>query len=586
MTLARLVLVPIVLSGVAGLWIRGDTTTTTLEYTIRYRPEPDPATLTVRLIATGLPASGGRVSAQLENWGEWTSAPYPYLRNLRVDGREVAYDRSGVFAVPATALADGRLEVRYDLVVQRHGTPEHQARPLLPYRGDHHVLAFTSNTLVGLAVDGVPAPARVTVRLEAAADQSVFSGWAGLSAGPQSGAAPATLSAGNGLFAIGTSFGHTAAEVDGTVLEVAQFAAGPDVTGAIAEVARAVIASATRATGRGPRNPVRIFVEDRPGGGTHTDLGLVIHHPGGLPLSDPATELLAHELLHEWLGSQLVGDESLTWFMEGFTTYLALWHATSGGPLSPGRFGERILEVERQARASASWGRRTFAEPGVDWRDDDGPNETMAYRGGALLAFVVDVELRRRSGRTVSALVRGLLESAPRDFELTHVRDAMTQLGLADLYDRSIAGTHMPDALPLLLSLGYEQATESAALTYLGIEARYDGPAGSDDVVPAVVTAVDSAGPAAAAGVRPGDRIVGFGARRGNPPALGPDAPARYRFGLSVIPSGARSVPLEVSRAGAAVRIEVAPVLVRGGQRPVLRWNADRRSGFFDPPPP
>ncbi len=520
---------------------------------------------------------------RLANWGEWTSAPYTYLRNLRIDGRAVTHDASGVISVPSELLADGRLDIGYDLVVQPHDAPEYASRPLLPYRTDTYAFAFVSNTLVRFTVDGGPIDADVTVRIEAAPDQQVFTGWNGFSVGTQTASAPATLSTGNGIFAIGRSFARTTSTIDGTALEVVQAASGPDATTAVAEAARAVMRSAARATGRGPWGPVRIFIERARGIGTHTDFGLVIGRPESLPLPDGTTELLAHELLHDWLGSYLVSDGSLVWFYEGFTDYLANWHGTAAGLFTRDRFADRILAFEREARTSTSLGRVAFAQAGVNWRDGDGPNERMAYKGGALLAFVIDVELRRR-GESVSSIIRELLKSGSREYGLADIRDAMARLGVSDIYENSIAGTQLPAARPLLLDMGFVDMTQPAALTYLGIEARYEGAADSVDVVPAIVTAIDSAGPAAKAGVRPGDRIVSYGNRRGDPPRLGPGAPSRFQFGLNVIPSGARSIRMEIRRDGKPMQIEVAPVRIGGGQRMSMRWNPERRTDFFDQP--
>jgi hypothetical protein len=175
----------------------------TLHYTIRYRQEVSPATLSVQLDAAGLHAANGRLVVRLANWGEWTSAPYTYLRNLRIDGRAVTHDANGVIAVPGELLADGRLDMRYDLVVQPHGTPEHRRRRLLPHSTDTYAFAFVSNTLVRFTVDGGPIDADVTVRVEAAPDQHIFTGWNGFSVGTQAAAAPATLTSDNGIFAIG-----------------------------------------------------------------------------------------------------------------------------------------------------------------------------------------------------------------------------------------------------------------------------------------------------------------------------------------------------------------------------------------------
>jgi hypothetical protein len=381
-----------------------------LDYTIRYQQESSPATLSVQLNAAGLHETNGPLVVRLANWGEWTSAPYTYLRNLRIDGRAVTHDASGVISVPRELLADGRLDMTYDLVVQPHGAPEHAPRPLLPYRTDTYAFAFVSNTLVRFTVEGGPIDAAVTVRVEAAPDQHIFTGWNGFSVGTHTAAAPATLSSDNGIFAIGRSFDRTTSTIDGTPLEVVQAAPGPDATTAVAEAARAVMLSATRATGRGPRGPVRIFIQTARGVGTHTDFGVVISRLEGplLPLPDYMTEHLAHELLHDWLGSRLLGDGSVVWFYEGFTEYLANWHGTATGLFTRDRFADRILSFEREARTNSSLGRVAFAQPGINWRDGDGPNERMAYKGGALLAFVVDVELRRR-GQSVSAIIRELL---------------------------------------------------------------------------------------------------------------------------------------------------------------------------------
>jgi hypothetical protein len=542
--------------------------------------------LSVHLDASGLHAAKGPLVVQLANWGEWTSASYTYLRSLRIDGRVVTHDANGIIAVPPELLADGQLEMRYDLLVQPFGTPEHAPRPLLPYRTDTYVFAFTTNTLARMSVDGGALDADVTVRVEAAPDQHVFTGWNGFSVGTQTAAAPATLSTGNGILAIGRSFYRATSTIDGTPLEVVQGAPGPDATTAVEEAARAVLLSATRATGRGPSGPVRIFIETARGIGTHTDLGSVFSRPRGvslLPLPEGTTELLAHELLHEWLGSQLVGDGSVVWFYEGFSDYLANWHGTAAGLFTRDRFADRILSFEREARTQSSLGRLAFAEPGINWRDGDGPNERMAYKGGALLAFVLDVELRRR-GRSVSAIVRELLASGSREYQLADIRDAMTRLGLSDIYERSIVGTHVPAAHPLLLELGFVETTQQTTLTYLGIEARYAGPTDATDVVPAIVTAIDSAGPAALVGLRPGDRILGYGDRRGDPPQLGPGAPTRFQFGLNVIPSGARSVTLDILRDGTPMQIELSPIRIGGGQRTSMRWNAERQTDFFDSP--
>ncbi len=558
----------------AALFLPNQQPAARVEYTIRYDRERSPALLSVGVTATGLPRSD-RLVARLANWGEWTAAPYEYVRNLRVDGRAVVLDSTGAWRVPPALLGDRRLDITYDLMVQPAGTAEHYAHKLLPARSDHHLFAFARNTLIGLLADTIPLDAGVTVRVESSPGDRVFADWASLSAPtPPASPVPAPdLPFSNGLFAIGRSRGHAIAEVNGTVLEVVQFAGGPDSAAAVAQVARTLLASYAEATGRGPGGRVTIVIDGSHRGGTATPYGLV--------MSRFNPEVLAHELFHHWLGGHhLVGDESVVWFYEGFTDYLALWHAAATGVISPNRFGERMLEIDANARASAL-GRIAFADSGIVWRDNDGPNETMAYKGGTLLALMVDARLRQ-TGRTANALIRHLIDTGPRHFRLTHIREAFAALGLDDLYRESVAGTQMPAIRPVLRDLGFDQIEQPAALTYLGIEARFDG-TDPRTPVPAVVTALDSAGPAARAGVLVGDRIVGLqGNRRDDPPELGPGAPSRYRFALNVIPSGARSVTLDLERDGRPLQVEVAPVLTAGGRRFPLRWNPGRGTGFFD----
>jgi hypothetical protein len=148
-----------------------------------------------------------------------------------------------------------------------------------------------------------------------------------------------------------------------------------------------------------PEDPVRLFIAPWEGGGTMTDHGCIVGAPGALDdgLAPDYVRLLAHELFHIWLGGYLSpDDESLVWFHEGFTEYCAVWHVAASGLASREWFAERIAIMDAETRASEAYGRVAFADPAVSWRDDNGPNETLGYRGGALLAFCADQELRRQ----------------------------------------------------------------------------------------------------------------------------------------------------------------------------------------------
>ncbi|HEX5043313.1 MAG TPA: hypothetical protein VFV75_10435 [Candidatus Polarisedimenticolaceae bacterium] len=518
----------------------------------------------------------------LPDWGEWTTARDPYVRDFRIDGSPFSFDAAGQVVVPRALVADGQIVVTYQLRVRDAASEAHLERRLLPYRDGAHLFGFATNTLAELLVDGRPIQRPSIISIEAAPDDAIFTGWGGHAMGRQTAGASAELLTDNGVFAIGRVAGLTTRSANGVPVEVAQFAAGPDVTGEIADCVDSLVAAFARTTGRGPRGPVRVIVEPpREEGvfsGTHTNDGLVVELPVA-PLSAPAKQTLAHELFHEWLGSQLVEDGSLTWFSEGFTDYISLWHATATGLLSPAEFAERMLDIDRTARTSTSLGRVRFAEPGTQWRDGNGPNETMAYRGGALLAFFTDIELRQR-GSTVTDLLRQLLSRSQREYGLDDIRMAMTHLGVSDVYTQSIDGTHVPAVRPMLITAGFDEIPEPATLTYLGIEARYEG-ADPMGIVPAVVLAIDADGPAARVDLRVGDRIIDIGDLRGDPPIIGPNELTRYRFGLNVVPSGARTVTLQVAANGSVREVQVAPVRRSGGVRHSLRWNPERGARFL-----
>lgn len=559
--------------------------TPTLQYSVAYDPAV-PFVLKVSLDASGVVAAGRSHVLRLSNWGEWTETKSGYVKDLQVNGAAIQFNDRGELVLPSATARGGHLHVDYSLRIQQSGSDEQQAHPLLPYRKDDHVFGFVKNTLVELMVDGAPRPGEVTIRIEAPLDYDTFTGWAGLSKGGQRPAPLKSLVEANGIFAIGRSFRNASRHLTGGVVEVVQIVPGPDQTLEVAEVAAAIIASSARAVGRAPQAVTRVVVDRSraPGvfNGTHTAAGLVVYLPAASPMVGFAKELIAHELLHSWLGTSLVEDGSLVWFSEGFTDYLSLWHAVATSQIPPSRFAERLLDVERQARTSPSFGRRPFADSSIQWRDGNGPNEILGYRGGALLAFAVDAELRLRGDGTVSAIVQRLLASTSGAYHLADVHRSMELLGLSSRYERSIAGTELPDARELLVAIGFDDTIEPASLTYLGLEARFDGPSGATSGVPAIVTALDPEGPAFRAGLREGDRIVGYGPTRGNPPMVGAEAPSRFRFGLNLIASGAAPGWLDIERNGTGMRLEFIPRLMRGGHRMTLQWNPTRGAKFFD----
>jgi len=123
----------------------------------------------------------------------------------------------------------------------------------------------------------------------------------------------------------------------------------------------------------------------------------------------------------------------------------------------------------------------------------------------------------------------------------------------------------------------------SSAIPYLGFALSGDRSLLYADA--RVVTAVDSAGPAAAAGLQRGDAIVAVEAPvRDDPPSIAPAVDRRYGAGLAEIASGATSVAIRVRRAEGVRDLVVKPRLISGGYWEVPRLPASGALAFFRPP--
>ncbi len=429
----------------------------------------------VRFQATGIDRTAGDVCLALQDWGEWTQVE-GYLRDLSV--------RPPVRADPAAANRflldappgwDGSLEGSYVLPVAARGSPANQAHGLLPHSDGSTASGFSPNTLVDVLQGGQPLDAQRTLRFSAEPGVSVATGWAGVSSGEQ------TVSFRHPIDNVPLFFGSArtaAAEGDGLRYEVVQLGAGHDATAPVLEVVRTLVPLYARHCGRSPEQPVRLFITPWEGGGTMTDHGCIVGAPGALDdgLAPDYVRLLAHELFHIWLGGYLSpDDESLVWFHEGFTEYCAVWHVAASGLASREWFAERIAIMDAETRASEAYGRVAFADPAVSWRDDNGPNETLGYRGGALLAFCADQELRRQGRPGLLQMLADLMQQDDQHLELARIRAWMESSGLKDFYARSIqkpAAFPEPDAA--LASLGFELSETPASLTYVGIQLEGD----------------------------------------------------------------------------------------------------------------
>ena len=389
----------------------------------------------------------GDVRIRLEHWGEWNVVDSLYVEwvscapPLLEDpprGEEHAFDDH-----------DGVLSLHYRLHPTRLGSEVQQRFTLLPTWCPSYSIGFAVNSVVELVVDGEPIDAERSIELRAPADMEIVSDFGGSARIRQVTELAGPL--GNALIAFGRPSARLTDDAHGLEVEVVQFGAGFDATESVLETVLNAAPAMQRTTGHPIKNPLLVFITDNYGGGAGTDYGFRIGYTTDTPDWQRDTyyfhQHVAHELFHQWLGGYLKPvDQSLVWFIEGFTDYLALWHIAATGHVTREWFDERLSELVEEARTRSSLGQIAFGDPTVRWRDGDGPNEIMAYKGGTLLAFALDVELRARAKGTLMDLIAELCARQPaRPVTAQDLADWLTARGLTEFHTRFIAGREIPD---------------------------------------------------------------------------------------------------------------------------------------------
>ena len=250
------------------------------------------------------------------------------------------------------------------------------------------------------------------------------------------------------------------------------------------------------------------------------------------------TELLyviAHELFHAWNARRLRPAEMVPldfarpmlsrslWITEGLTEYYAHRALRAAGKWSRARYLERLGEEATRAVAAARLGLTIEEQAELAWQapDEAALDPDAYYARGHLVALALDARIRALTdgARSLDDVLRALLADADRAGGVLPVDGEVLARAVGRIAPGAAgdvaAWTRAPGEparlRDALASLGLGLATEELpARTVAGFSAEPDG----DSLRVALVT---PSGPAARAGLRPGDRIVLIGGAQPTP---------------------------------------------------------------------
>jgi hypothetical protein len=455
----------------------GDRKPPRLEYTMRCELDGTADRLEVDLVVTGLDPAKRDLAFELPLWGEWIELDEYYVTRVRA-APPVKHDLVNRFYWRPVLPADwgGRLELHYELPIVALQSAAHERHGLLPWRMPSYVHAFTANTLMRLLVGGERQDADRRLELIAAQPKPgspswhVVTGWGGVSESRQSIVLPP--GADNTALFFGEIVGRSTMESGtGGAIDVVQFGRHVDRTPIVLELAHQLRGTCALQLGVLPPGAETLVITEPGLGGTHVEGAIALGHPeagakGELEVG--TAHFLAHEMFHAWLPGVLKakprtpgvtdGGDGLEWFFEGFTEYFSLWHLASLGKVTPQEFADRVRWFERLCRESSAFGEVAFADPAVNWREPAA--ESIAYKGGMLLAFHLDVELRALGEPGLPQLFRDLMAENAGRYDLAALRNWCVANGLEETWQRLVerpAEFAVDDAL---VRIGYRERRE------------------------------------------------------------------------------------------------------------------------------
>jgi predicted metalloprotease with PDZ domain len=198
----------------------------------------------------------------------------------------------------------------------------------------------------------------------------------------------------------------------------------------------------------------------------------------------------------------------------------------------------------------------------------------LAYGGSALVAFALDVRLRRDGGTGLVELVRDLCARPDERYDLTVLQRWLEEHGQADFWSAFLAGTQRPDLDADLDFAGFVLREVEVPLTYLGLRIEPEGGVGR-------IVAIDPEGPAAGSGLQLGDEVRGRAPYRVETVRVAARVDTPYRYGLELYDPRAELCEVHVIRDGQELMFAVAPRPMPGGLERKLEDELERQARFF-----
>ncbi len=268
-------------------------------------------------------------------------------------------------------------------------------------------------------------------------------------------------------------------------------------------------------------------------------------------------QLCAHETFHTWnvkrfrpaglvpYDYQKENYTDALWLAEGTTSYYEDVTLMRAGLMKASEFLKALGKSIHDHRQKPGRALQSLTESSFDsWvkhnrRTADAPNSTVSfYDEGALVSMALDLRLREVTGgqRSLDDAMRGLYERFPTPAKGYTTRDIVWALDIAatlpgdingsvmgGFYEKHIQGRESPDFEALLATVGLklsraavkqpESGSANAGVAVPASKARA-GLVLRDQAGLAQVETVLADGPAAAAGIVPGDQVLAMDGRR------------------------------------------------------------------------